>query len=333
MTALKVLFIGGTGIISSAAARRALEAGIELTVLTRGTTTERALPDAAQCVTADVNDRRGVRDALHGASFDAVVDWVAFTPDHVQRDLDLFAGRTRQFVFISSASAYQTPPVALPIRESTPLRNPFWQYSRDKIACEEALMIAYREQRFPVTVVRPSHTYDATMVPFDGGWTVVDRMRRGQGIVVPGDGTSLWTLTHAEDFAVGFVGLLGRPEAVGQSFHITADDPMPWNAIYLEMAHAAGVDAPDLVHVPSEAIHAVDADWGSGMLGDKAHSMIFDNTKIKQLVPDFVARTPFSAGAREIIEWFDADPARKAVDPEMNAVMDTLVEAYRPRAL
>lgn len=331
MSALRVLFIGGTGIISSAAARRALDTGIDLTVLTRGASTQRPLPDGARSVTADIGDRRSVTEVLGDDSFDAVVDWVAFTPDHVQRDIDLLAGRTAQYVFISSASAYQTPPAALPIRESTPLRNPFWRYSRDKIACEDALSAAYRDDAFPVTVVRPSHTYDATMLPFDGGWTVVERMRRGTGVVVPGDGTSLWTITHAADFAVGFVGLLGRPEAIGQAFHITADDPLPWDAIYRQVAQAAGVDDPDLVHVPSDAIHAVDPEWGAGLLGDKSHSMIFDNTKIKQLVPDFVARTPFSAGARQIIEWYDADPARRAVDPAIDATMDRLVDAYRPR--
>jgi nucleoside-diphosphate-sugar epimerase len=332
VTALKVLFIGGTGIISAAAARRAVETGIDLTLLTRGRSTSRPLPEGVSRLTADINDRPATLDALDGRVFDAVVDWVAFTPDQISRDIELFATRTEQFVFISSASAYQTPPTALPIRESTPLHNPYWQYSRDKIACESALLEAYRDRGFPVTIVRPSHTYDQTLVPFDGGWTVVERMRQGKGVVVPGDGTSLWTLTHSSDFAVGFVGLLGRREAIGHSFHITADDAMPWNSIYLEMGHAAGVE-PDLVHVPSAAINAVDPKWGAGLLGDKAHSMVFDNSKIKSLVPDFAARTPFSVGAREIVAWHDADPTRRRVDAALDLTMDKLVDAYRPRPL
>ncbi len=282
-------------------------------------------------VTADTNDRVSLTGALSG-SYDAVVDWVAFTPDQVQRDIEVFGDRTEQFVFISSASAYQTPPISLPVRESTPLRNPFWQYSRDKIACEELLLAAYRESGFPVTIVRPSHTYDKTLVPFDGGWTVLERMRQGKGVVVPGDGTSLWTLTHHTDFAVGFVGLLGRREAIGQAFHITGDDALPWNEIYQEMARAAGVEA-DLVHVPSDAINLADPEWGAGMLGDKSHSMIFDNSKIKALVPDFAARIPFSQGAREIVAWYDADPARRTVDADIDVTMDALVGAYRPRFL
>jgi nucleoside-diphosphate-sugar epimerase len=333
VTALKVLFIGGTGVISTTAARRAVETGIDMTVLTRGHSTSRPVPDGVSRLTADINDRPATLDALGDRVFDTVVDWVAFTPDHISRDIELFASRTSQYVFISSASAYQTPPTALPIRESTPLHNPYWQYSRDKIACESALLDAYRDRGFPITIVRPSHTYDETLVPFDGGWTVVERMRQGKGVVVPGDGTSLWTLTHSSDFAVGFVGLLGRPEAIGHSFHITADYAIPWNAIYLEVARAAGVEQPDLVHVPSDAINAVDQKWGAGMLGDKAHSMVFDNSKIKSLVPDFNARTPFSVGAREIVAWHDADPARKQVDTAMDLTMDKLVDAYRPRPL
>lgn len=333
MTALKVLFIGGSGIISAAAARRAVEVGVELTVLNRGRSSSlRPLPEEVQVLTADVHDATAAREVLGDAEFDAVVDFVAFVPEHIHADIDLFRDRTRQFVFISSASAYQTPPSALPIRESTPLKNPYWAYSRNKIACETVLMDAYRSDGFGVTIVRPSHTYDATLVPFDGGWTVVERMRAGKGVVVPGDGTSLWTITHSADFAVGFVGLLGRPEAIGHSFHITADDPLAWNTIYTEIGHAAGVE-PDLVHVPSDAIDAVDPEWGAGLLGDKAHSMVFDNANIKSLVPEFVVRIPFSAGAREIVDWHDAHADRKTVDEAMDATMDKLVDAYRPRPL
>ncbi|WP_298802382.1 SDR family oxidoreductase [uncultured Pseudokineococcus sp.] len=332
MSALKVLFIGGSGIISSACSALAVERGIDLTVLNRGSTTTRPLPQGARVRQADVRDPASVREALGDEEFDVVVDWVAFTPDHVRTDVELFTGRAGQYVFISSASAYQTPPLRVPVVESTPLRNPFWQYSRDKIACEELLTAAYREDGFPVTVVRPSHTYDKTLLPFDGGWTVVDRMRRGKEVVVHGDGTSLWTLTHHRDFAQGFTGLLGNERALGEAVHITSDEALPWDAIYRTVAAAAGVE-PRIVHVPSDAIAAADAEWGAGLLGDKAHSMVFDNTVLKTLVPGFAATTPFARGAREVVEWYDADPARQVVDPHMDGVMDRLVEAYRPRAL
>ena len=261
------------------------------------------------------------------------MDWVAFTPAHVEADLDLFRGRTGQYVFISSASAYQTPPGRLPVTESTPLRNPFWAYSRDKIACEDRLVRAYREEAFPVTVVRPSHTYDETLLPMEGGYTVVDRMRRGAPVVVHGDGTSLWTLTHSRDVARGLVGLLGNALALGEAFHVTSDEWLSWNAICEAVARAAGAPSPRLVHVPSETLAAFDPGRGAGLLGDKAHSRIFDNAKVKRAVPDFVATTPFARGAEEILAWHDADPARRAVDEAVDRRMDALVaamEAVRP---
>jgi nucleoside-diphosphate-sugar epimerase len=244
----------------------------------------------------------------------------------VKADLELFRGRTGQYVFISSASAYQTPPATLPVTESTVLDNPFWQYSRDKIACEERLVRAYREEKYPVTIVRPSHTYDCTTVPVDGGWTAVDRMRRGQRVIVHGDGTSLWTLTHHTDFARGFVGLLGNSHAIGEAVHITSDEWLTWNQIFQILARAAGVEAR-LVHVPSDVIAAHDPDWGAGLLGDKAHSMVFDNTKIKRLVPDFACRIPFSRGAGEILAWHDADPARRKVNEDFNRTCERLFAA------
>jgi nucleoside-diphosphate-sugar epimerase len=332
MSALKVLFIGGSGLISSACSRLAVERGADLYVLNRGTTSERPLPAAATALRADIRDPASVKDALGDRQFDAVVDWVAYTPEHVRTDLDLFRGRTGQYVFISSASAYQTPPARLPVTESTTLRNPFWQYSRDKIACEDLLVEAYRADGFPATIVRPSHTYDRTTVPFDGGWTAIDRMRRGKEVVVHGDGTSLWTLTHHEDFARGFVPLLGHPRAVGDAFHITSDDVLTWNQIAESLGAAAGAQ-PRIVHVPSDAIAAADPDWGAGLLGDKAHSMVFDNTKLRRLVPEYVATIPFERGAREIVAWHDGDPARRRVDARLDALMDRLVEAYRPRPL
>ena len=328
MDALRVLFIGGSGIISSACSSLAVERGIELYVLNRGRSSDRPLPGQATVLHGDVRDPASVEKALDGLEFDSVVDWVAFTPEHVQADIQLFRGRTRQYVFISSASAYQTPPSRVPVVESTPLANPFWQYSRDKIACEDLLVQAYRTDGFPVTIVRPSHTYDKTTVPFDGGWTVLGRMRQGKEIVVHGDGTSLWTLTHHTDFARGFVPLLGHPRTIGDAYHITSDDVLTWNQIAEALAAAAGVEAR-LVHVPSDAIAAADPEWGAGLLGDKAHSMVFDNAKLRSVVPDYLATVPFEQGAREIVAWYDEDASRQRVDPRFNTVMDRLVETYR----
>ncbi|MCU1430945.1 MAG: NAD-dependent dehydratase [Actinotalea sp.] len=328
MTAPRVLFIGGSGIISSACTRLAVERGMDLTVLNRGSSSTRPLPDGVRRLQADVRDPSSVRAAVGDQEYDAVVDWVAFTPEHVRADVDLFTGRTGQYVFISSASAYQTPPARLPVVESTPLRNPFWQYSRDKIACEDVLVAAYRDAGFPATIIRPSHTYDRTLVPFDGGWTIVQRMREGKEVVVHGDGTALWTLTHHRDFATGLVPLLGHARAVGEAFHITSDDVLTWNQIAETLARAAGTTAR-IVHVPSDAIAAVDPEWGAGLLGDKAHSMVFDNSKLRSVVPDFRPAITFEQGAREIVEWFDEDPARQTVDAGMDALMDRLVETHR----
>jgi nucleoside-diphosphate-sugar epimerase len=326
----KVLFIGGSGTISSACSRLAAERGVDLYVLNRGSTTARPLPEAATVLRGDIRDPASAKQAVGDLTFDAVVDWVAFTPAHVQADVDLFRGRTAQYVFISSASAYQTPPERVPVTESTPLRNPFWQYSRDKIACEELLITAYRETGFPATIVRPSHTYDQTSVPFDGGWTAVARMRQGKPVIVHGDGTSLWTLTHHTDFAEGFVPLLGHPRTVGEAFHITSDDVLTWNQIARSLASAAGVEAR-LVHVTSDAIAVADPEWGAGLLGDKAHSMVFDNSKLHSVVPGYRATIPFEQGAREIVAWHDADPARQQVDARLDAVMDKLVEVHELR--
>jgi nucleoside-diphosphate-sugar epimerase len=328
MASLKVLFIGGSGIISSASSQLAVERGIDLYVLNRGETSVRPLPPEATVLRADVHDRESVRAALGDQEFDAVVDWVAFTPEHVRSDIDLFRGRTGQYVFISSASAYQTPPARLPVTESTPLRNPYWQYSRDKIACESLLTEAYREENFPATIIRPSHTYDKTSIPFDGKWTALARMRAGKEVVVHGDGTSLWTLTHHADFAQGFVPLLAHPRTVGDVFHITSDDVLTWDQIAHSLAAALGV-TPHIVHVPSDAIAAADPQWGAGLLGDKAHSLTFDNSKLRAVVPGFCATIPFEQGAREIVAWYDEDPARQETDGRLDAVMDKLVATYR----
>jgi nucleoside-diphosphate-sugar epimerase len=324
---MKVLFIGGTGTISSACSQLAVERGIGLTLFNRGET-ERPIPAEARVLHGDIRDRASVDSALGDTTFDAVVNWINFTPDQVEADIEFFRGRTGQYIFISSASAYQKPIAGLPITESTPLHNPYWAYSRDKIACEERLVHAYREEGFPITIVRPSHTYDRTMLPFHGRYTVIDRMRKGKKVIVHGDGTSLWVLTHHRDFAKGFMGLLGNPHAIGNAFHITSDELLTWDQIHTILAHAAGVTDPALVHMPSELIAAFDPEWGAGLLGDKAHSVIFDNSKIKRVVPDFAATIPFSQGAEEIIAWFDADPARQVVDAEANDLMDRIIAAY-----
>ena len=327
-----VLFIGGTGRISSACVQRALQRGHQVTVLNRGENALRPVPDEVEQLHADIRRPETVRAALGDRSFDSVVDFVAYVPEHVENDIELFTGRTGQYVFISSASAYQTPPSHLPITESTPLRNPYWQYSRDKIACEDRLWRAYRDDDFPMTIVRPSHTYDRTSMVTTGRWNDIVRMREGRPVVVHGDGTSLWTITHQRDFAVAFVGLLGRQESVGDQFHITGDHAPSWNQIYEWLARAAGAEEPKLVHVPSEVIAAVRPDLGPGLVGDKAHSMVFDNSKVKALVPEFQTTITFDDGAREILAWHDAHPEAQRVDPEMDATWDRLVSMMTVKA-
>jgi len=324
---LKILFIGGTGKISSACTSLAVERGFDMYLLNRGQT-DRPVPEGVTILTADIRDRESARAALADHKFDAVVNFIAFTAEHIETDLELFRDRTDQYIFISSASAYQSPPVNLPVTESTPLDNPYWQYSRDKIACEERLMRAYREEKFPFTVVRPSHTYDRTMLPFQGGWTVVDRMRRGQKVIVHGDGSSLWVFTHHSDFAKGFVGLLGNSRAIGEAFHITSDELLTWNQLHEIAARAAGAPPPQIVHIPSDLINAFDSNWGAGLLGDKAASMIFDNSKIKRISPDFVCTVPYERGAKEMVDWYDADPSRKVIDAEFNVLTDRIIAAY-----
>jgi nucleoside-diphosphate-sugar epimerase len=318
-----ILFLGGTGVISAAAAQRAVALGHRLTILNRGRST-RPVPEGAEILTADVRDMSAVRSVLAGREFDAVADFITYTPDQAKASLDLFTGRTGQYVFISSASAYQKPPTRLPIRESTPLKNPFWQYSRDKIACEELFYAAYREQDFPLTVVRPSHTYDRTKIAMVGGWTDIHRMRAGLPVMVHGDGTSLWTLTHSKDFAKAFVGLLGLPQAVGESYTITSDEYLPWNQIYELFARAAGVADLELVHVASETIAAHSPELGPNLLGDRSHSVVFDNTKIKSLVPGYCATIPFADGAREIVDWHDRNPDLQVVDRQFMDLSDRL---------
>jgi nucleoside-diphosphate-sugar epimerase len=327
---MKVLFIGGTGVISSACAELAVERGIDLFMFTRGKTMKRgSIPHGAIPLKGDIRDISAVRQVIGYQKFDAVVNWVAYIPEHIEQDLEIFRGRTKQYIFISSASVYQKPPSSLPVTESTLLDNPYWEYSRNKIACEERLVRSYREEKVPITIVRPSHTYDKTLLPFHGGYTVVDRMRWGKPVIVHGDGTSLWTLTHHKDFAIGFVGLLGNNKAIGDIFHITSDEWLQWNQIYKIVATAAGVPNPNFVHIPSELLAEYAPEWGPGLLGDKAHSMIFDNSKVKRVVPDFVASIPFAQGAREIMSWFDDHPAHQIVDEDYNILANKIIEAYQ----
>ncbi|AZH83014.1 NAD-dependent epimerase/dehydratase family protein [Plantibacter sp. PA-3-X8] len=326
MTTKRILFIGGSGIISSASVARAVSLGHDVTVLNRGLSHVRPLPEEVELLRADVRDTDAVTETLGSREFDVVAQFTAFTPPQVQADIDRFAGRIGQYVFVSSASAYQKPPQRLPVVESTPLRNPFSQYARDKISCEDVLVHAYREQGFPATIVRPSHTYDRTLIPTMGRRTDLDRMRAGKPVVVHGDGTTRWTITHTEDFAVGFVGLLGRRDVLGEAFHITGDHAPSWNDITRWIAEAAGVEA-DIVHVPSDVIAEVHPPLGPTLLGDKAFPMVFDNTRIRSLVPEFRPTIPFWDGAAEMVAFHDANPHWQPAEPELDAAFDRMVAA------
>ncbi len=336
---MKVLFIGGTGNISTRVSRLAIEKGIELFHLNRGKTNA-GLP-GVKTLQADINDKNTVSAVIKNHKWDVVVNWIAFTPDEVQRDYKLFKDSCKQYIFISSASAYQKPPAHPVITESTPLYNPYWDYSREKIACEELLNTMYREKHFPMTIVRPSHTYDTVIPVAIGSWkdyTIIDRMKKGKPIIIHGDGTSLWTLTHARDFAKGFVGLLGHQQAIGHAFHITSDELLTWNQIYEAVAEAAGAEL-NAVHMASNFIcetakkheneTGVPAGFIQGnLLGDKAHSVIFDNTKIKTYVSDFVATIPFKQGIRETIQWFEADKSRMVINEANNRFLDVVIGEY-----
>jgi nucleoside-diphosphate-sugar epimerase len=325
---MKILFIGGTGFISTAVSRMAIERGMELYLLNRGIRSTEI--SGAHQLTGNIHNPESMRNALKDLMFDVVVDWIAFTPEDIERDIAVFSRRTKQFVFISSASAYQKPPVDYIITESTPLENPYWEYSRNKIACEELLMKAYRDEYFPVTIVRPSFTYNTYLPVAIGGfgcYTLADRMLKGKPIIVHGDGTSLWVNTHAEDFAKGFLGLLGNEKAIGQAFHITSDEVLTWNQIYQTIANALGVEAK-MVHIPSDFIVKVKPEMTGGLFGDKAWSTVFDNSKIKAFVPEFQATIPFSVGIRRALDWFAADKKRQRINENVNLEMNQIMEAY-----
>lgn len=329
---MKVLFIGGTGLISQAVSRLAVERGIELYLFNRGQRDE-FVPEGAKVIRGDIRNQAESAEVLKGYEFDVVVDWIAFTPDHVQTDIELFTGKTKQYIYISSASAYQKPQRNYLITEETPLENPYWQYSRDKIACEELLLEAYRSSDFPVTIVRPSHTYGDTAIPasltsWEHPWALVDRIRKGLPLVIHGDGTSLWTLTHNSDFAKGFVGLLGHPDALGEAIHITSDEVLNWNQIYTAIGEGAGAE-PQVVHISTDFIAAHSSvDTTDGLIGDKSVSSVFDNSKIKRLVPDFQATVSFAEGVKQTIAWFDGHPELCTVDPEWATLLDELIQKH-----
>jgi len=260
------------------------------------------------------------------------VDWIAFTPEDITRDIAIFTGKTRQFIFISSASAYQKPPAHYLVTEETPLENPYWQYSRDKIACEENLMNAYRESGFPVTIIRPSLTYGPSQLPlavsdWQNPYTVINRMRQEKKVIVPGDGTSLWVCTWNADFAVGLVGLFGNINAIGEAFHVTSDEVLTWNQLYLQTYSALGV-APNLIHISSDLLAKWNDAYTGSLIGDKINSVVFDNSKIKLFVPEFDCKVPWAEGVKRTIAWFDADPARQTINAEADKKWDAIISAY-----
>jgi nucleoside-diphosphate-sugar epimerase len=325
---LKILFIGGTGNISTSVSKLCVEKRMDLYLLNRGNRDVNI--QGAKLIKGDINDEH-TKSELKKHDWDAVVDWIVFTPQELERDVNLFRNKTKQYVFISSASVYQKPPSHPIITESTPLYNPYWEYSQNKIACEERLNQLYRNENFPITIVRPSLTYDSVIPTVMGGWTeytIIDRMKKGKEIIVHGDGSSLWTVTHADDFAKGFVGLLGHQQAIGHSFHITSDEILTWDQIYQGIGAAAGVK-PNIIHIASDFICEQEPSLLGSLIGDKSYSVIFDNTKIKTFVPGFIAVIPFNEGIKRTLAWFEADSKRKIIKKESNDMMDRIINAYK----
>ena len=328
---MKALFIGGTGTISNAITRQLAEQGCELYLLNRGNRKE-GLPSGVRVLEADIKDEARVAELVADLKFDVVADFIAFVPEHLERDYRLFGDKTKQFMFISSASAYQTPLSDYRITEGTPLSNPYWEYSRNKIACEDYLMRQYREHGFPVTIVRPSHTYDERSIPLGvhgarGSWSVAKRMLAGKPVIIHGDGTSLWTMTHSRDFAKGFIGLMGNIHAIGEAVNITSDESVTWNQIYSIIADALGVEL-EAIHVSSSFLDASsDYDFRGGLLGDKANTVVFDNAKLKRLVPDFVATTRLDQGMRETVAHILAHPELQQEDPDFDEWCDRVAQA------
>ena len=325
---MKVLFIGGTGNISTRVSMLALERGIDLYVLNRGT--RDVILNGVKTIKADISDPAEMSAAMQNHIWDVVVNWIAFITADVKRDYEMFRGKTKQYIFISSASAYQKPLMNPIITESTPLENPFWQYSRDKIACEALLNKYHNENGFPFTVVRPSLTYD-TVIPVPiGGWTeftIVDRIIKGKKMIVHGDGSSLWTITHADDFAKGFIGLVGNQLAIGEAFHITSDEILTWDQIHTALAEAAEAE-PHIVHIPSDLLAYYDPELFGSLTGDKSVSAVFDNSKIKKFVPGYQANIPFAQGIKRTLEWFKADKKRQIILQQTNDMMDSMINRF-----
>lgn len=328
---MKALFIGGTGTISTAISKKLLAEGWDLYLLNRGTRNN-VLPAGAHELTVDVNDEAAVAEKIKDLSFDVVCDFIAFVPAQLERDYRLFNGKTKQFMFISSASAYQKPLSDYKITESTPLANPYWEYSRNKIACEEYLMKMYRENGFPITIIRPSHTYDERSIPVGahgdkGSWQVAKRMLEGKPVIVHGDGTSLWTMTHNSDFAKAFVGLMGNIHAIGEAYQITSDESLTWNQIYKIIADCLGVEFKPY-YVPSDFLHAVGKyDFAGGLIGDKANSVVFDNAKVKRAVPSFTATVRLDMGMKQTVEYVLSHKECQVEDPEFDAWCDKVIAA------
>ena len=325
---MKVLFIGGTGNISTSVSRLCVSKGIDLYLLNRKKTNTNL--NGVKQITADIHNLAEVSGVLKDHKWDVVVNWIAFTKEDVLRDIKLFNGKTSQYIFISSASIYEKPLSNYIVTESTPLVNPFWQYSRNKIICEEELNRAYHETGFPITIVRPSHTYD-TIIPASAGggnkYNIIHRLRNGKPIIVHGDGTSLWTLTHSVDFTKGFVGLIGNQKAIGESFHITSDESLTWDQIHTTIADALNVNA-NIVHIASDYLAEYDESFRGSLLGDKAYSVVFDNAKIKAIVPEFTCNIPFSEGIKQTIDWFESKPRRMVVDEDYEKMIDEILVSY-----
>lgn len=328
---MKALLIGGTGTISMAVTRLLAEKGWEVYLLNRGTQ-KRELPQGVHVINADISDETDAAKKLNGMTFDTVCEFIGFVPRQLERDFRLFNGRTDQFMFISSASAYHKPVSDHIISERTSLANPYWEYSRNKIACEDFLMRMYRENGFPVTIIRPSHTYDERSVPLgvhgkNGSWQVIKRMLEGKPVIIHGDGTSLWTMTHNSDFAKGFVGLMGNVHAIGEAFQITSDETLTWDQIYHCIANALGVKLVPY-HVSSDFLDAVsDYDFRGSLTGDKANSVVFDNEKLKRAVPGFKAEVRFDEGIRKTVEYVLEHPEYQREDPEFDRWCDKVIES------
>lgn len=329
----EALFIGGTGTISMAITRSlAKDEGWHLTLLNRGNR-KADIPEGVEVINVDVNDEDAVAKVLEGRNFDSVCDFIGFVPAQLERDYRLFKGKVKQFMYISSASAYGKPVSDYRITEGTALANPYWEYSRNKIACEDFLMKKFREEGFPITIIRPSHTYDERSIPMGvhgskGSYQVIKRMMEGKPVIVHGDGTSLWTMTFNEDFAKGFIGLMGNPHTIGEAFQITNDESLTWNQIFKTIADALGVEYKPY-YVSSHFLAKVGKkyDLEGGLIGDKSNSVVFDNSKLKRAVPGFAPSIRFEEGVRRSLSYILSHPECQVEDPEFDKWCDNIIEA------